>query len=85
MLLHEVGLRPVLQACVNCRRAFAADWREVYFSGAANGLICRDCEMSFPDKIRLTTQVAGCLTEMKRIAEADEVAPAMGEPASYHW
>ena len=72
VLLHEVGLRPVVNACVNCRRSFAADWREVYFSGSANGLVCRDCEMSFPDKVRLSSRAAHCLTDVKRIAEADE-------------
>jgi DNA repair protein RecO (recombination protein O) len=72
VLLHEVGLRPLVTACANCKRSFAADWREVYFSGSANGLVCRDCEMSFPDKVRLGSRAAHCLTDVKRIAEADE-------------
>ena len=72
VLLHEAGLRPILSACVNCRRAFGADWRESYFSAAANGLVCRDCEMSFPDKIRLRPKAAQCLADIKRIVQADQ-------------
>ncbi|OHB67064.1 MAG: DNA repair protein RecO [Planctomycetes bacterium RBG_13_60_9] len=72
VLLHEVGLRPIFNACANCKRPFGADWRESYFSASANGLICRDCEMSFPDKIRLSTKAVNCLTDVKRIANADD-------------
>ncbi len=72
VLLSEIGLRPVLNACANCKRPFAEDWRESYFSHAANGLICRDCEMSFPDKIRLSMKVANSLVDMKQIAHAEE-------------
>ena len=45
---------------------------EVYFSSSANGLICRDCQGSFSDKIRLTKNAANCLSNLKLIAEADE-------------
>ncbi len=72
VLLHEVGLQPVLSSCVNCKRPFGADWRESYFSAAANGLVCRDCEMSFPDKIRLGPKAAQALADIKRIALADQ-------------
>lgn len=73
-LLKEVGLQPILSYCVNCKTQYAKrDTRyEVYFSSTANGLICRDCEASFPDKIRLTKDAAGCLTNLKGIAESNE-------------
>jgi len=70
-LLHEVGLRPILGACANCKRPFGADGREVYFSASANGLVCRDCEASFPDRVRLSRQAAHCLADLQRIAQAD--------------
>ncbi len=75
-LLKEIGLRPILNACANCKtryehRASSIEHR-VYFSSSANGLICRDCEASFPDKIRLTKTAANCLANVKLIAEADE-------------
>lgn len=69
-LLKEVGLRPVLNACANCKNAFGADWPQSYFSSSANGLICRDCEASFPDKLRLTQTAANCLSNLKLIAES---------------
>ena len=71
-LLKEVGLQPILNACVNCKNSFSVDWPESYFSSSANGLICRDCEASFPDKIRLTKPAASCLTHLKLIANASK-------------
>lgn len=71
VLLHEVGLRPILSGCANCKRPCGADRREIYFSALANGLVCRDCEMSFPDRIRLSPKVARCLVDLKRITQAD--------------
>ena len=84
-LLKEVGLQPILSYCVNCktryehraslvRRSFSEGGsieHRVYFSSSANGLICRDCEASFPDKIRITAPAANCLADVKLIAEAD--------------
>jgi len=72
VLLHEVGLQPILSSCVNCKRPVGAEGRESYFSAAANGLVCRDCEMSFPDKIRLRPQATQALADIKRIAQADQ-------------
>ena len=73
-LLKEVGLRPVLNACANCKTRYEIrDTKyEVYFSSSANGLICRDCETSFPDKVRLTQTAANCLSNLKLIAESQE-------------
>jgi len=71
VLLYEVGLRPVLNACANCKRVFSSAWDQSYFSHSANGLICRDCEMSFPDRIRLSTNAAKYLTDVRQIANAD--------------
>jgi len=78
-LLKEVGLIPVFDACVNCkRRQETGDRRqkteEIYFSSSANGIICRDCEASFPDRIKLTKNAADCLSNLKLISDADEKA-----------
>lgn len=72
VLLGEAGVHPVLKACANCKRPLTAEWREGYFSSAANGLICRDCEMSFPDKVRLRIKAVNTLADLKQIAQADE-------------
>ena len=71
-LLKEVGLRPVLNACTNCKTKYEGPKTrdEVYFSSSANGLVCRDCEWAFPDRIRLTETAANCLANLKLIAES---------------
>ena len=85
-LLKEVGLQPILNACVNCKTRYSAgrltaegrgmrdegNWAEVYFSSSSNGLICRDCEVSYPDKIRLTKKAANCLANVKLVADVNE-------------
>ena len=80
-LLKEIGLQPVLDKCVNCTTSCAppntSDERrgtsdETYFSSSANGLICKDCEPAFPDKVKLSAQSAKCLKHLKLIADADE-------------
>jgi len=71
-LLKEVGLQPVLNACANCKSNFSANWPQSHFSSSANGLICRDCEGSFPDKITLTKTGANCLNDLKLLAESKE-------------
>ncbi|MHC4168886.1 MAG: DNA repair protein RecO [Planctomycetota bacterium] len=68
-LLGEVGLQPILGYCANCKTKY--DMRnakyEFYFSSSANGLICRDCEMSFTDKSRLSKDAVTCLASLKQI------------------
>jgi len=73
-LLKEVGLQPILSYCVNCKTKYEIrDTRyEVYFSSSANGLICRDCQMSFPDRISLTKPAANALSNLRLITEANE-------------
>lgn len=34
--------------------------------------VCRDCEASFPDKIKLTKNAADCLSDLKLIADVDK-------------
>jgi DNA repair protein RecO (recombination protein O) len=73
-LLREIGLMPILNACSNCKTKYErrATSDEFYFSSSANSLICRDCEASFPDKIRLTKNAANCLADTKLITEANK-------------
>ena len=73
-LLKEVGLQPVLNACANCKTRYEIrDTRyEFYFSSTANGLICRDCEASFPDRIKLTRKAGSTLTNLKLLTDTDE-------------
>jgi DNA repair protein RecO (recombination protein O) len=75
-LLREIGLMPILNACANCKTSFEIRKSKienpVYFSSLANGLICKDCEASFPDKIKLTKNAADCLANAKLITDAQE-------------
>jgi DNA repair protein RecO (recombination protein O) len=73
-LLREIGLQPILNHCVNCKTSYESrtTGHELYFSSTANGLICRDCEPSFPDKIRLTKEASACLVAFKQIPESTE-------------
>jgi len=70
-LLKQIGLKPIINHCVNCKtkHEYRASGIEhpVYFSSSANGLICRDCESSFPDKIRLSKEASACLVSFKQI------------------
>ena len=75
-LLKETGLQPVLSHCVNCKTQFehraSSIENQVYFSSSVNGLICRDCEAAFPDKIRLSPNAANCLGNLKLLTNAQE-------------
>ncbi len=73
-LLREIGLQPILNHCANCKTQYAErnTQYETYFSSSANGLICRDCEPSFPDKIRLTKAASACLAAFKQIPGSEE-------------
>jgi len=71
-LLREIGLQPILSYCVNCKNNFKTDWPQTYFSSSANGLVCGDCEASFPDKIELTKNAANCLLVLSK--------PVLGAP-----
>lgn len=73
-LLTEVGIQPVLAHCANCKSqdAIRNAPHETYFSSSANGLVCRDCEPNFPDKIRLSREAAASLTSLKQIPDAAE-------------
>ena len=80
-LLKEIGLQPILSHCVNCKTSYStrrltaesrAAGNELYFSSSANGLICRDCEPSFTDKIRLSKEASACLASLKQIPDSEE-------------
>ncbi|MHC4636063.1 MAG: DNA repair protein RecO [Planctomycetota bacterium] len=71
-LLKEAGLQLVLNGCSNCRSKYDPSRGKSYFSSSANGLICRDCEVSFPDRIRLSKKAANTLNNLKTIAKETE-------------
>ncbi len=48
-LLRAIGYMPELEQCVNC--GGRPSGRQVYFSSRAGGLLCRDCEMHYAEKV----------------------------------
>ncbi len=73
-LLKEIGLIPVFDHCPNCKTRYErrATSGSYYFSSEVNGLICRDCEGSFPDKITVSQSAANALFDLKSLIKADE-------------
>jgi DNA repair protein RecO (recombination protein O) len=76
MLLRQIGGGLVLDHCTNCKTAYNSQWPTVYFSSSSHGLICRDCEASFTDKVRLDKNVVDFLTtentEITEIRKTDQ-------------
>ena len=67
-LISETGSAIVIDKCSNCKGKITED---SYFSSLANGLICRDCQMSFSDKISLSDEVIGCFSNLRNVMAAD--------------
>jgi DNA repair protein RecO (recombination protein O) len=72
ILLRQIGSGLVLDHCTNCKTAYSPRWPFVYFVSLSHGLICRDCEANFPDKIRLDKNAADFLNSLKPMQKADE-------------
>ena len=73
-LLREAGLMPILSHCANCKTKYEqfTTSDEYFFSSSANGLICRDCESAFPDKIPVTKAAAAALYNLKTLSQAKD-------------
>jgi len=71
-LLKEIGLCPAFETCVNCSAPFNDRWPEIYFSFNAKGLICRDCQGAFPDKIRIKKQAAKGLADAQFLISSED-------------
>jgi DNA repair protein RecO len=69
-LLREIGLYPMFSQCLNCKTAIPPGQAVAFFSHSANGLVCRDCEMSFPDRLPVAPEVMACLAQIGRIPAA---------------
>jgi DNA repair protein RecO (recombination protein O) len=69
-LLREVGLFPVFSQCLNCNMIMTEAQNDSFFSHEANGLVCRDCEMNYPDRIPLSKDILACLTQISLLAGA---------------
>ena len=84
-LLKEIGLSPIFDYCVNCNCPFSINWPEIYFSVNAKGLICRDCQGAFPDKIKITQQTAKCLVDANTLLSANDKIVKLAENIIIHY
>jgi DNA repair protein RecO (recombination protein O) len=71
-LLSEIGARPVMKNCTNCKLALSSEWGKFYFSSNANGLICPDCQSNYQDRTSLSHQTAHCLYDLSKLTDATE-------------
>lgn len=51
-LLREAGYLADVTVCVGCGRKIA-DGERIFFSPSRGGMVCRDCEPAFPDRIEM--------------------------------
>jgi DNA repair protein RecO (recombination protein O) len=79
-LLRETGYLPELGACVQCGSATSDRDGRIFFTPARGGVVCRNCEMTTPDRIetdpRLIRMVQG-LMRLPRDAAAVERLPRL--------
>ncbi len=66
-LLAEIGLRPVFDRCVNCGFNYNSQWSRIYFSSFSNGLVCRDCEAAFLDRVEISQGVVASLADRRHL------------------
>ncbi len=71
-LLRHIGLAPVLDSCINCKTILAKMHSPFYFSFASHGLLCRDCEQHFPDRLELSRRLTEFLNDAHKRIEANE-------------
>jgi len=68
-LLQTVGYAPNLTECVSCRGAITSG-APLHFSAGAGGLLCRDCELRYVEKRRISSRLL-------------ETTPADGDPRAW--
>jgi DNA repair protein RecO (recombination protein O) len=60
-LLREAGLLPELSACINCGQP-AAETGRTFFTPQHGGVVCRNCELSFPDRTEIDPRLLRVMT-----------------------
>jgi hypothetical protein len=63
---------PELVTCANCGQPAAAQAR-AFFAPSAGGVVCRNCEASFPHRVEIDPRLL-------RIAQSISAAPDNGQP-----
>jgi DNA repair protein RecO (recombination protein O) len=68
-ILREAGFLPELNACVSCGTV-AENWELAFFAPSRGGLVCRDCEASFPERIGVDVRLLRVLKNVQLSAAA---------------
>jgi DNA repair protein RecO (recombination protein O) len=80
-LLEETGIALMLDACVNCGTSFSSPpakgqysegGRGLYFSSRENGILCSNCEMTFPEKRAIEPSLLSILNTPARLPKTDK-------------
>ncbi len=71
-LLDESGFLPSLEMCVNCGMPMAGE-RVAYFSPSRGGVICRNCEMSIPDRLAIDPRVLSIAVMLQKLPRVSAI------------
>jgi DNA repair protein RecO (recombination protein O) len=71
-LLREAGFMPELTACINCAEP-VVDRNGIFFAPSRGGIVCRNCQAGFPDRIALDVRLLRLLQMIQ--SPATENAP----------
>jgi DNA repair protein RecO (recombination protein O) len=66
--LSDAGYLPQLGACASCG-SIVEKWPAAYFAPSRGGIICRDCEASFPDRFSLDIRLLRLLNTMQMVPQ----------------
>lgn len=78
-LLEEVGSFPEFHACLSCGRVGNAEG-VIHFSSLEGGLLCRDCEAAFAEKMEMAPETLQALVDEPDAA----TAPGAFQVLNYH-
>lgn len=65
-LLREAGYPPEFNACTECGQIVTSSER-VYFSPARGGVVCRNCEMTVPDRNELDVRLLRLVLSLQKL------------------
>ena len=68
-LLRETGYLVELNACVGCGQVLTDG--TIFFSPASSGVVCRNCEGAFPDRVTLDARLLRLMQQMMRLPRSN--------------
>jgi DNA repair protein RecO (recombination protein O) len=75
-LLREAGYLPAFSTCVSCGSS-AGDWPRAWFSPARGGILCRNCEAAFPDRVELDVRLLRLVQMILLLPRAEGPSPRL--------